>query len=807
MKTHAQAVVIGGGVIGCSILYHLTKLGWSDVVLLERDELTSGSTWHAAANIHGLHDSANISRLQHYTMTLYNSLEEETGQSCGVFQPGSLYLAQTENREHQLRLQAAKARLYGMNFHEITRDEAERLHPLVNFDGIRCIMWEPDGGNVDPSGVTNAYAAGARQKGAEINRFTPVTGTEQQPDGTWIVRTPKGDIRTRWVINAGGLWGREVAALAGIKVPLQPTEHQYFVTETIAEIAAMDRRLPSVADRDGEYYLRQEGKGLLIGAYEQDMKFWAEEGTPLDFAHELFADDLDRIMENVMRAMDRVPLAAEAGVKRVINGPMIWSPDSNVILGPVPELKNYFMCGGIIPGFSQSAGMGLMVAQWITTGEMEYDMFAWDIARFGLWANDKAFVKAKVQDQYAHRFAIHYPNEERSAGRPLRTRPVYARQKELGAVFGLNYGWEHSLWYADTPGTVDTNGFTRQNWWGPVGEECKMLRERAGIIDISNFAKYRVKGPGAEDWLNAVFANRMPGAVGRSCLTPLIGVRGGIAGDATVTRLAEDEFWVISSGMAERYHKRFFDVVPLPDGTTFESLTEAVCGFNVAGPKSREMLQGLTNASLATQDFAFMRSQRITLGGVACVALRVSFTGDLGWELHCAMEDQAQLYDALLEAGKEVGAGSVGSRALMSMRIEKGYGSWSREYSPEYWPQEVGLAGLCKMDKDFLNKAAAQEVLARDPRETLVLLHLDEADVSASNADATGGEPIMKDGKGVGRVTSGSYGYSVGMSLALGYVKGAAPGDGVEVMVLGRPHRARILHEPPFDPSGARLRA
>ena len=807
MKTHAQAVVIGGGVIGCSILYHLTRLGWSDVVLLERDELTSGSTWHAAANIHGLHDSANISRLQHYTMTLYNSLEEETGQSCGVFQPGSLYLAQTENREHQLRLQAAKARLYGMNFHEITRDEAERLHPLVNFDGIRCIMWEPDGGNVDPSGVTNAYAAGARQNGAEINRFTPVTGSEQQPDGTWIVRTPKGDIKTQWVINAGGLWGREVAALAGIKVPLQPTEHQYFVTETIAEIAAMDRRLPSVADRDGEYYLRQEGKGLLIGAYEQDMKFWAEDGTPLDFAHELFADDLDRIMDNVMRAMDRVPLAAGAGIKRVINGPMIWSPDSNVILGPVPELKNYFMCGGIIPGFSQSAGMGLMVAQWITTGEMEYDMFAWDIARFGLWANDKSFVRARVQDQYAHRFAIHYPNEERSAGRPLRTRPVYARQKDLGAVFGLNYGWEHPLWYAPTPGTVDSNGFTRQNWWAPVGEECRMLRERAGIIDISNFAKYRVKGPGAGDWLNAVFANLMPKAVGRSCLTPLIGMRGGIAGDATVTRLAEDEFWVISSGMAERYHKRFFDAVPLPEGTSFESLTEAVCGFNVAGPKSREMLQRLTNASLATADFAFMRSQRITLGGIECIALRVSFTGDLGWELHCATEDQAQLYDALLSAGAELGAGPVGSRALMSMRVEKGYGSWSREYSPEYWPQEVGLAGLCKMDKDFLNKAAVQEVLAKEPRETLVLLHLDEADVSASNADATGGEPIMKDGKGIGRVTSGAYGYSVGMSLALGYVNGAAPGDAVEVMVLGRPHKARILHEPPFDPSGARLRA
>ncbi|WP_281968147.1 GcvT family protein [Roseovarius nanhaiticus] len=805
MKTHAQAVVIGGGVIGCSILYHLTKLGWTDTVLLERDELTSGSTWHAAANIHGLHDSANISRLQHYTMTLYNRLEAETGQSCGVFQPGSLYLAQTEAREHQLRLQAAKAKLYGMNFHEIDRAEAERLHPLVNFDGIRCIMWEPDGGNVDPSGVTAAYAAGARAAGAEIHRFTPVTATVQQADGTWIVETPKGTIQTPWVINAAGLWGREVAALAGITLPLQPTEHQYFVTETIAQIAALDRRLPSVADRDGEYYLRQEGKGLLIGAYEKDMRFWAEEGTPLDFAHELFADDLDRIEDNMMRAIDRVPAVGEAGIKRVINGPMIWSPDANVILGPVPEKKGYFCCNGIIPGFSQSAGMGLMVADWIVEGEMRYDMFAWDMARFGDWA-DKAFTKAKVRDQYANRFAIHFPYEERSAGRPCRVRPAYEVQKGMGAVMGLNYGWEHPLWFADTSDTEETKGFTRQNWWAPVGAECRMLREAAGIIDISNFAKYRCSGPGAEDWLNAVFANRMPKAVGRSCLTPLISVRGGIAGDFTVTCTGDDEFWIIGSGMAERYHKRFFDMVPLPEGTTFESRTEAMCGFNVAGPRSREMLQGLTETSLQTADFPFMRSQWIELGGVRCLALRVSFTGDLGWELHCAEGDQVQLYTALLEAGRSIGAGPVGSRALMSLRIEKGYGSWGREYSPEYWPQEVGLAGLCKMDKDFLHKTPAAANLAKDARETLVLLHISEEDTAASNADATGGEPIFRDGVGIGRVTSGSYGYSVGMSLALGYVKGAAPGDTVEVMLLGRPHHAVILPKPPFDPEGARLR-
>jgi len=807
MKTHAQAVVIGGGVIGCSILYHLAKLGWSDVVLLERDELTSGSTWHAAANIHGLHDSTNISRLQHYTMGLYKELEAETGQGCGVFQPGSLYLAQTENREHQLRLQAAKARLYGMDFHEVSRDEAERLHPLVNFDRIRCIMFEPQGGNVDPSGVTMAYAAGARARGAEVHRFTPVVGTEVQPDGSWMVRTERGDIRTQWVINAAGLWGREVAAMAGVTLPLQPTEHQYLVTQTIPRIAAMDRRLPSVADRDGEYYLRQEGQGLLVGAYERDVRLWAQEGTPQGFGHELFADDLERIEDNIMRAMDRVPAVGEAGIKRVINGPMIWSPDANVLFGPLPELPNYFCCNGIIPGFSQSGGMGQMAAEWMVTGETSLDMFGWDVARFGPWA-DATFTRARVRDQYAHRFAIHYPNEERSAGRPVRTRPVYETQKEMGAVFGLNYGWEHPLWFADAPGAADTNGFTRQNWFEPVGRECRMLRDRAGIIDISNFAKYRVQGPGAQQWLDAVFANRMPSEVGRSCLTPLIGKRGGIAGDFTVTCLDLDDYWVIGSGMAERYHQRFFNAVPLPEGTSFTSLTNSHCGFSVAGPLARDLLQRLTNTDLTTPAFPFMRSGRIDLAGLDVIALRVSFTGDLGWELHCAEADQPALYRALLQAGAPQGVGPVGSRALMSLRIEKGYGSWGREYSPEHWPQEVRLDRLVKMDKDFLNKEAVAETLSKPARETLCLIAIDNADVTASNADASGGEPIFTpQGAPAGRVTSGTYGHSVGQSLALGYLRGIQPGQRVTVMILGRPHRGTVLKEPPFDPKGTRLRA
>ena len=805
MRTHAQAVVIGGGLVGCSILYHLAKLGWRDVILLERDELTSGSTWHAAANIHGLHDNNNITRIQHYTMNLYKELEAETGQGCGVFQPGSLYLAQTEEREHQLRLQEAKAKFYGLGFYEVSREEAKELHPLAQFDDVRCIMFEPDGGNVDPSGVTHAYAAGARLLGAEIERFCPVTGTEAQPDGSWIVRTEKGDIHTQWVVNAAGLWGREVAAMAGLSLPLQPTEHQYFVTEAIDVVATLGRRLPSIADRDGEYYFRQEGNGLLIGAYEEKMKFWAEEGTPLDFGHELFDDDLDRIMENVMRAIDRVPAAAEAGVKRVINGPMIWSPDSNALFGPVPELRNYFCCNGIIPGFSQSGGLGLLAAQWMIEGEPEWDMFAWDLARFGDWA-DKAFTKARVRDQYMHRFKIHFPNEERAAGRPAMMRPAYEMQRGMGAVFGLNAGWEHPLWFADAPGTDDTNGFARQNWFEPVGREAAMLRDAVGVIDISNFGKYEVTGPGAGDWLDALVANHVPREIGKSCLTPLIGMRGGVAGDFTITMTGDESYMMIGSGMAERYHRRFFDMVPLPDGTGFEVATPRIAGFNVAGPRSREMLAGLTEADLSNEGWRFMRSRRIAVGGVDCLAIRVSFTGDLGWELHCAVDDQVALYEILLEAAAAHGGGPVGGRALGALRIEKGYGSWGREYTPEYWPQEAGLHGLIKLDKNFLNKEAYLKISNTLPRESLTMFEVDVTD----NADANGGEPIfLADGTPVGRVTSGSYGYTVGKSLAIGYAREGVvrAGDRVEIFILGKPHAATVLDKPPFDAGGERLRA
>jgi len=465
--------------------------------------------------------------------------------------------------------------------------------------------------------------------------------------------------------------------------------------------------------------------------------------------------------------------------------------------------QDYFCCTGIIPGFSQSGGLGLLSAEWIVEGEPRMDMFGWDLARFGDWA-DKAFTRARVADQYAHRFKIHFPNEERSAGRPVRTRPVHARQTAMGAVFGLNYGWEHPLWFAtgDDPRT-ETAGFDRQNWWLPVGREVRSLRDKAGIIDISNFARYRITGPGAREWLDALLANRLPVQPGRSCLAPLIGRRGGIAGDFTVTCLSHDDYLMVGSGMAERYHKRFFDAVPFPSGTVWRSVTSEMAGFNVAGPQARALLQRVTNADLSNAAFPFMRSARIEVAGVDCIALRVSFTGDLGWELHCAEADQVRLYDALLQAGKDLGAGPVGSRALMSLRVEKGYGSWGRDYSPEYWPQECGLAGLIRMDKDFLNKSAYAAVADNAPRELLRCVELE-----GTLADATGNEPIFDlAGQPAGKITSGAYGYHVEKSLALAYLRpDIAPGTPVEVMVLGRPQLARVISAPAFDPEGKRLR-
>ena len=805
MKTHTQVAVIGGGLIGCSILYHLTKLGWKDVVLLERDELTSGSTWHAAAGTHGLHDDNNISRLQYYTMKLYAELERETGQSCGVHQPGSIYLACSKDRVHQLRIQAAKASAFDAEFYEISASEIRDLHPLLEIDDVLCAMYEPLAGHVDPSGVTHAYANGARKRGAEIYRFAPVLETNPRADGGWDVVTAKGTIHADFVVNAAGLWAREVAAMAGFTLPLIAMEHQYFVTEEIPAIAALARELPAVADRDQEYYMRQEGNGLLVGAYEKDGRFWSEHGTPMDFGHELLQSDLERIGDNVMRACERVPALAEAGVKQVINGPMIWSPDSSALLGPVPGIANYFVCCGIVPGFSQSAGLGLTLAQWLIEGESELDMFAWDVTRFGDWASAE-FTKARALDTYASRFRIHFPFEERAAGRPLRTRPVYPMQQSMGAVFGLSYGWEHPHWFAPAGvEPVDDFSFDRPAWFATVARECKAIRASLGVVDTSNFAKYEITGAGALAWLDRLVANHVPREDGRTCLAPLLSPRGGVAGDFTIARLSKERLLMIGSGIAEGYHRRIFDRHLPCDGVEFHSVTDRLAGFNIAGPNARELLNRLTGLSLDNRALPFMGNRAATIAGFDVVLIRVSFTGDLGYEIYTEEANQLALYQAIFEHGADFGIVPVGSRALGCMRIEKGYGSWGREYSPEWSPLESGLARLVKTDKpEFLGREAWLARKDEPPKQMLCSFAIDTDD-----ADAWGGETIYKNGRYAGRVTSGAYGFSVERSVALGYVNAALldDDDRYEIAVLGKPHKARLLKEPLFDPKGARLRS
>ena len=574
--------------------------------------------------------------------------------------------------------------------------------------------------------------------------------------------------------------------------------------------AELGRALPSVADRDGEYYLRQEGEGFLVGAYEQNLKFWAEDGTPQEFGHDLLDDDLERIEPNILAAFNRLPALEEAGIKRVINGPMIWSPDANALLGPVPELKNYYCANGIIPGFSQSAGLGLTLAQWIVDGEPELDMFPWDVTRFGGFA-DKTYTKAKVADSYMNRFKIHFPFEEREAGRPLLKRAGYEKQKQLGAVFGFSFGYEHPQWFGE-PGSspVDEFGFKRTSWWQPAGDACLNLRKNVGLVDVSNFAKYKIKGPKAHAWLDHLVANKIPTEIGRSCLTPLLSTRGGIAGDFTITKTAEDAYFMIGSGIAERYHQRYFNAVPITDGVVVQSVTHDYCGFNIAGPKAREVLSALTDVDLSGDAFRFMRSQSASVAGIDCLILRVSFTGDLGFEIYFPADRHLDMLEAILSAGQIHGIKPVGSRSLLSLRVEKGYGSWGREYSPEYWPQEVAMERLIKLEDkgDFLGRKGYEAIKDNPPRERLVQWTV-QTTPGLAGADASGGEPVfLPDGTPVGRISSGAFGWSVDSSVALGFVKAdhCRPGETYHVAILGEPHEAILQAKPVFDPDGLRLR-
>ena len=802
MKTTTRVAVIGGGVVGCSVLYHLTKLGWSDVMLIERSDLTSGSTWHAAGGFHTLNGDTNMAALQGYTIRLYKELEEITGMSCGLHHVGGITLADNKERFDMLLAERAKHRYMGLETEIVGPEEIAKIAPITNLDGIIGALYDPLDGHLDPSGTTHAYAKAARMGGATIETHCKVIETNQRADGTWDVVTEKGTIHTEHIVNAGGLWAREVGAMAGVYLPLHPMEHQYIVTDDIAEIYNREHEHPHVMDPAGESYLRQEGRGLCIGFYEQPCKPWAVDGTPWNFGHELLPDDFDKINESIEFAYKRFPVLETAGVKSVIHGPFTFAPDGNPLVGPIPGLRNYWSACGVMAGFSQGGGVGLMLAQWMIHGETERDTSAMDVSRFGAGWINAGYTLPKVVENYQTRFSVSYPNEELPAARPLRTTPMYDTFDKMGAVWGAQFGLEVANYFAqgDEP-RYETPSFRRSNAWAATKREVMAVRTAVGINEVHNFGKYRVTGKDARPWLERIMAGRIP-KKGRLSLTPMLSPKGKLIGDFTVSCLSETDFQLTASYGAQDYHMRWF-LQNLDGDVRVENVSDRLTGFQIAGPKARDVLAACTRSDIS--DMRFMDVRPMIIGMTQCTVQRVSYTGDLGYEIYCDPMDQRALWSTLWTAGQEHGMKPFGMRAMMSLRLDKFFGSWMREFSPDYTPCETGMDRFIAWGKnaDFIGRAAAEAEHAAGATRQLVNFIVD-----ADDADVVAYEPVWIDGTVQGFCTSGGYSHYAEKSVAYALIPRALVKDGlsVEIEILGKMHKAVLVSQPLFDGDGARMR-
>lgn len=803
MKQHVRVAVIGGGVVGASVLYHLTRAGWKDVLLLERAELTSGSTWHAAGGMHTVNGDPNVARLQQYTINLYRELERISGVTCGVHLTGELMLAGTPERVDWLRMAVARSRYLGMELQQISAAEAKQRFPMLEEKHFLGAVFDPVGGHVDPYGVTHAYAKSATLGGAEIVRQTRVVDTRPRADGTWDVVTEQGTVHAEHVVNAGGLWAREVGRFVGLELPVLAMEHQYFITEDLPELKGRPE-LVGVIDFEAEIYLRQERQGVLLGTYERAGVPWSPQVTPWDFGQDLLPNDLERIAPSVTVAFEHYPRLESAGIRKVVNGPFTFAPDGNPLVGPVRGLRNYWVACGVMAGFSQGGGVGLSLANWMVEGDPGADIWAMDVARYGDWAN-RHYTNAKVRENYSRRFRIRFPNEELEAARPLRTTPVYDLLQAENAVFGDYCTLEHPLWFAPkgTEAREDAT-FRRSNAHAHVAAECRVVRDRCGLIEISNYGKFEVTGRGAADWLGRMMTCKVP-TVGRIALSPMLNERGRLIGDFTLCRLAEDHFFVVGTYAAEVFYLRWFERhLPADGSVTVRPCAMQYLGLSVAGPRAREVLQPLVDDDLATVAFPFMSFRRMDVGHVPALVGRVSFTGELGYEIWVTAEYLRALYELLRRAGQPHGMRLFGGRALNALRLEKGFGTWTREFRPIYGPHEAGLGRFVHLDKPaFVGREAALEERASGGARRLVMLA-----VEAHDADAVGDEPIWHGDRVVGWVTSGGYGHTVGRSIALGYVHKAvaAETEGFAVELLGERRRAVRSAEALHDPQGTRMR-
>ena len=804
MKDQARVVVIGGGVVGCSILFHLAKMGWKDAILLERNELTSGSSWHAAGQIHTISSDPNISRLQDYTINLYKEIEETSGHSVGMHSTGGYYLASNQSWHDYLKRERSKARSMGLEQEFVSLDEVVEKHPLINPENYVAALWDPLDGDIDPSGVTYAYAKSARVHGAEFYTHTPVIETNQRPDGSWDVVTEKGNIHAEHIVNAGGLWARELGRMSGIHLPVVPMEHHYLITEEIDKITALPegQRLPACIDYEANIYFRQERSGLLLGTYEPQSTPWSLDGTPQTFGHDLLEPDLDRIADRLALAFERIPSLQNAGIKDTINGPFVFSPDGNPMIGPVPGMKNYWTAVGVMAGFCQAGGVGKTLAEWMIEGEPSIDVWAMDIARFGDFATPEWGV-IKSSENYERRFVMTFPNETLPKGRRQKTTSIYDRLTQKGAVWQDSFGLENVLWFASSPeDAYEEPTFHRSRSHEYVAKEVEAVRASVGASEVANFANHKFTGKGAKAFLNKVLAGRIP-RPGRVNLTPMLLESGKLNGDLTVACIDDETYYLFGSSVAQNMHLRWFGMhLEGVQDVVYQNMTDDFHGIAISGPNSRELLSRLTREDVSSEAFKFRDIRDTFVGGVPALCVRISFTGELGYEIYVAPQYQLKLFEAIEEVGEDLDLKWFGGRALMSMRLEKSWGAWTMDFRPDFTIMESGLDFFVDWDKDFIGKKAALIEKMKGPTKKLSVIQIE------TETDVSGDEAVMHNGECVSYITSGGYGHSVQRSLAMTYlpVELIDSKTTLEVEILGEFHKASIVMEPLYDPSGSKMR-
>lgn len=834
MQDRARAVVVGGGVVGVSTLYHLALKGWTDAVLIERKELTSGSTWHAAGLLPLFNMSYSVGQLHKYSVALYTQLQEE--EDIGLRLVSNIRLANSKERMDEYRYYAGVARTIGIEVEELTSAEAKAIWPLMEEEGVVGAIRHPHDGYVQPADLTQALARRAREMGAKIHRQTTVTGIERTGDGQWLVKTDKGDVTAEHVVSATGNFARKTGQMVGLDVPVIPVEHQYIVTEPHPAIrerqASGEPEMGVLRESDSSWYMREEAGGLLLGPYENTAPCCYLDGPDADSEYELFEPDLDRLMPHIETAMTRVPAFGEVGIKQVYNGAIAYTPDGSPLVGPAPDLPDFWLNEGHSFGVTAAGGAGWQLAEWIVEGEPSLDMMGVDPRRFGPYAS-RGYLRRKTEEAYANVFTVHFPDEERAAARPLKRAPCYDRMKALGAVFGSVYGWERPNWFApegygflpdelEKPGVLlaerhapaegaekirELWSFRRSNYWQHVGHECRAVHEGVGLLDMSAFAKFEVAGPGAEAWLDGLLANRIPKTVGRLTLCHMLTPQGGVRSEFTVYRAGPQSFYLVSAGAFERHdHDYLLKSVPRDGSVTLQKVTTQYGVLVLAGPRSRDVLQKLTDQDLSTEAFPWLTGREINVGHAMARALRVNFVGELGYELHHPIEMQNTIFDLLMAAGAEHGIRPFGIRAMDSMRLEKSYRLIPRELSIEYSAFESGLDRFVHPNK---GQFVGRDALVRRREEGNAWSFVTMEVSGNEGLDARGSEPIWREGEMVGRATSGGYGWRTGKSLALAMVRPehAETGNGLEIELLGDRHAATIIPDSPFDPENLRLRA